>query len=272
LFQGAAIDIVGIIGDDPGGNGWVFGNSATANHVLVRRPEVTSPNTDWNIVSGQWISYSPTDFSHLGSHAANDCGNVAIAVVGFTTDVQTVAEINSTIVTVTIHTENVQSSFQLIVNASGTATANSDFSAGFPLSFTVPTGTNDLTFSIVINGDAITEGDETIILDLSASANVYFNIPTQTITITENVGLSEQVIDGMVVYPNPASTLLNIKTTYALMSIQCMDMSGRVVYSYQPNGHQTQVSLPIEKISAGSYFVQVQTENGISRVPLQVIK
>jgi Lamin Tail Domain/Secretion system C-terminal sorting domain/Calx-beta domain len=272
LFQGTAIDIVGVIGVDPGGNGWVFGNSSTANHVLVRRPEVTSPNTDWNIVSGQWISYTPTDFTHLGSHTANDCGNVPVAVVGFTTDAQTVAEINGTVVTVTIHTENVQSSFQLVVNASGTATANSDFSAGFPLSFTVPTGTNDLTFSIVINGDAITEGDETIVLDLSANANVYFNIPTQTITITENVGVREQIAEGMAVYPNPASTSVTIKATHALKSIQCMDMSGRVVYTYQPNGHQTQVTLPIDQISAGSYFVQVQTENGISRVPLQVVK
>jgi len=272
LFQGSAIDIIGVIGEDPGGNGWVFGNSSTANHVLVRRPEVTSPNTDWNIVSGQWISYTPTDFSHLGNHSANDCGNVPIAVVGFTTDAQTVAEINGTIVTVTIHTENVQSSFILIVNATGTATANSDFSAGFPLSFTVPTGNNDLTFSIILNGDALTEGDETIVLDLSAGANVYFNVPTQVITITENVRMDEQTANDIAVYPNPASTHLNIKSPFALISVQCMDMSGRPVFIYQPSGHQTQMNLPIEQLSSGCFFLEVLTDKGISRVLFQVVK
>jgi len=272
LFQGNAIDVVGVIGDDPGGNGWAFGNSSTANHVLVRRPEVTSPDTDWNIVSGQWISFDATDFSHLGSHAGNDCGNVPLAVVGFTTDAQLIPEINATVVTVTIHTENVQSSFQLIVNATGTATANQDFSAGFPISFTVPVGTNDLSFSIVILGDALVEGDETIVLDMTANANVYFTIPTQTITITENVGTAELVEQSMQVYPNPANSYVNIQSKHSINSVQCIDMSGRVVESKKMNTHTTQVNWSLESIAAGSYFFIIETPAGISRVPVNVIK
>jgi hypothetical protein len=272
LFQGNAIDVVGVIGDDPGGNGWAFGNSSTANHVLVRRPEVTSPDTDWNIVSGQWISFDATDFSHLGSHAGNDCGNVPLAVVGFTTDAQLIPEINATVVTVTIHTENVQSSFQLIVNATGTATANQDFSAGFPISFTVPVGTNDLSFSIVILGDALVEGDETIVLDMTANANVYFTIPTQTITITENVGTAELVEQSMQVYPNPANSYVNIQSKHSISSVQCIDMSGRVVESKKMNSHTTQVNWSLESIAAGSYFFIIETPAGISRVPVNVLK
>jgi hypothetical protein len=272
MFQNSAIDVVGEIGVDPGGAGWVFGNSSTANHALVRRPEVTSPNTDWNIVSGQWITFEPTDYTHLGSHDANDCGNVPVAVVGFTTSTQIVPEINSTIVTITIHTENVQSSFQLIVNAAGTASAGSDYSAGFPLSFTVPEGTNDLTFSIVILGDALIEGDETIQLDLSANANVYFTIPTQIITITENVGLNQLAVSGFMIYPNPASTQLNILAQSSIQRVQCLDLSGRVVQSIDVAGNPKQFLWDVSSLSNGSYIISIVTENELMRIPVQVMK
>jgi hypothetical protein len=271
-FQGTAVDVIGVIGDDPGGNGWEFGNSSTANHAIVRRPEITSPNTDWAIVSGQWISYEPTDYSHLGSHIGNDCGNVPIAVVGFTTETQLVQEIDATIVTVTIHAENVQNSFQLIVDASGTATSGIDYSAGFPISFTVPTGTNDLSFSIVILGDANTEGDETIVLDMTANANVYFTIPTQTITITENVSVTSIDRAGIQVYPNPASSHINFQTASSIRSIECTDMSGRIVQSRHYTEFSKQVNWSLETLSAGSYFFTIDTEQGKSRVRVQIVK
>ncbi len=272
LYQGNAIDVIGVIGDDPGGNGWAFGNSSTANHVLVRRPEITAPDTDWNIVSGQWISYEPTDYSHLGSHTGNDCGNVPIAVVGFTTDTQLIPEVNATVVTVTIHTENVQTPFQLIVNATGTATANLDFSAGFPISFTVPVGTNDLSFSIVVLGDAIVEGDETIVLDMTANANVYFTIPTQTITITENLNVERMDRPQAVIYPNPAASHLTIESNHAIQQIDCIDMSGRVVYTQTIVGNPKQLVLSVDDMAEGMYFLELHTEEGVSRLQLQVIR
>jgi hypothetical protein len=272
LFQGIAIDVIGVIGDDPGGNGWTFGNSSTANHVLVRRPEVTSPDTDWNIVSGQWISYDPSDYSHLGSHTGNDCGNAPIAVVGFTTATQLIPEIDATVVTVTIHAENVQTPFQLIVNATGTATANADFSAGFPISFTVPVGSNDLSFSIVITGDAIIEGDETIILDMTANANVFFTVPTQTITITENVGVENTSLSNVHVYPNPANDRITIRSTETLKNVQCFDMSGRLVERVTIAGNRKQFIWSVETISPGSYLLLVETETELQRIPIQIVK
>jgi len=272
LFQGVAIDVIGIVGDDPGGNGWTFGNSSTANHVLVRRPEVTSPDADWNIVSGQWISFDPTDYSHLGSHTGNDCGNSPIAVVGFTTDTQIVPEIDSTVVTVTIHAENVQTPFQLIVNATGTATANTDFSAGFPISFMVPVGTNDLSFSIVILGDAVVEGDESIILDMTANANVYFTVPTQTITITENTGVLNADESSILVYPNPANEQIVIRSSETLKAVHCLDMSGRIVEKIAIVGNHKQLFWPLTSIAAGSYLLIAETENGLQRIPIQIVK
>jgi hypothetical protein len=272
LFQGTPIDVIGFIGDDPGGNGWEFGNSTTANRVLVRRPEVTSPETDWNIVSGQWISFDPTDYTHLGSHTGNDCGNTPIAVAGFTTESQLVPEIDATIVTVTIHTENVQTPFQLIVDATGTALSNSDYSAGFPISFTVPIGSNDLSFSIVILGDALVEGDETIVLDITANANVYFTIPTQTITITENVSVAENTTEGIEVYPNPASSFISIRTDHSITFAECLDMSGRVIASKEMSGSEKLLNWSLDSTAPGSYIFLIHTTQGEKQVNVIVVK
>jgi hypothetical protein len=183
-----------------------------------------------------------------------------------------VQEIDATIVTVTIHAENVQNSFQLIVDASGTATSGIDYSAGFPISFTVPTGTNDLSFSIVILGDANTEGDETIVLDMTANANVYFTIPTQTITITENVSVTSIDRAGIQVYPNPASSHINFQTASSIRSIECTDMSGRIVQSRHYTEFSKQVNWSLETLSAGSYFFTIDIEQGKSRVRVQIVK
>jgi hypothetical protein len=124
----------------------------------------------------------------------------------------------------------------------------------------------------VIVGDALVEGDETIVLDMTANANVYFTIPTQTITITENVGTADLVEQSMNVYPNPANSYVNIQSPYSISSVQCIDMSGRVIESKKMSSHTTQVNWSLESIAAGSYFFIIETPAGISRVPVNVIK
>jgi len=69
------IDAVGTDGTDPG-SGWDVAGvaSATANHTLVRKPDVTSPNTDWASSAGidastsEWIVYDSDYWDNLGSH------------------------------------------------------------------------------------------------------------------------------------------------------------------------------------------------------------
>jgi hypothetical protein len=173
---------------------------------------------------------------------------------------------------VTIQTANVQTPFQLIVNASGTATANNDFSAGFPISFTVPVGNNDLSFSIVILGDAMIEGDETIILDMTANANVYFTVPTQTITISENVGIGNGELSTIEVYPNPATERITIRSEETLKNVQLFDMSGRIIESMALAGNRKQINRSLETFAPGSYFLLIETERGVQRIPIQIVK
>ncbi len=75
------LDKIGEIGDDPG-SGWnVAGiSNATKDHTLVRKESVLSGNIDWaasagiNTNNSEWIVLEKDDFTNLGSHTCNACG------------------------------------------------------------------------------------------------------------------------------------------------------------------------------------------------------
>ncbi|NCA84498.1 MAG: T9SS type A sorting domain-containing protein [Clostridia bacterium] len=80
------IDVIGTDGPDPG-SGWnVAGvTNATANHTLIRKADVCSPNADWASSAGtdaansEWIVMNADDYSNIGMHTAN-CGGSATPV------------------------------------------------------------------------------------------------------------------------------------------------------------------------------------------------
>jgi PKD repeat protein len=68
-FDAASIDVVGVIGVDPGTEWLVNGSSGTLNHTLVRKSTIQSPNLTWT-GSGEmeWDIYAQDDFTHLDAH------------------------------------------------------------------------------------------------------------------------------------------------------------------------------------------------------------
>ena len=77
---GLVLDIIGVVGDDPG-NGWdVAGvSNATQNHTLVRKCSVLKGDTSWansagtDPVNSQWIVLPQNDWSNLGFHNLCPC-------------------------------------------------------------------------------------------------------------------------------------------------------------------------------------------------------
>ncbi len=131
LHNNIPVDIIGVIGQDPGNSGWVFGNGSTVNHVLVRKSQFTAPSTNWAVSSGQWLVYDPGDFTHIGNHSAALCSN--IAYVGFENTAVIVDE-NIGSVFVTVNAYNVTQAFSAIVDISSESTiAGSDYTDIFPL-------------------------------------------------------------------------------------------------------------------------------------------
>ncbi len=71
--QETIIDLIGIIGNNPGSN-WTFNGTNTASHTLIRSQSSDRANTDWNQSSSQWNVLPVDDLSNLGQHVSV-CGN-----------------------------------------------------------------------------------------------------------------------------------------------------------------------------------------------------
>lgn len=77
--NGSSIDLIGIIGTDPG-SGWnVAGiSNATKDHTLIRKTSVTGPNTNWSTSAGtttvdsEWVVYdNNSNWDTIGSYDAD---------------------------------------------------------------------------------------------------------------------------------------------------------------------------------------------------------
>ncbi|MBL0329824.1 MAG: T9SS type A sorting domain-containing protein [Bacteroidetes bacterium] len=67
-----SVDIIGIIGVDPGVN-WPVGTGATSEFTLVRNIVHTNGELNWTIGATEWDVYPVNTISFLGSHTGNPC-------------------------------------------------------------------------------------------------------------------------------------------------------------------------------------------------------
>ncbi|MDY0011158.1 MAG: lamin tail domain-containing protein, partial [Candidatus Izemoplasmatales bacterium] len=66
LLNGTAIiDLIGVIGEDPGAS-WPVGTGATAEFTLVRKPAILAPNATFT--ADEWLVYPQDTFTYIGSH------------------------------------------------------------------------------------------------------------------------------------------------------------------------------------------------------------
>lgn len=72
ISTGLLVDIIGIIGVDPGTN-WPVGTGATSEFTLVRNVAVQQGTTNWAIAATQYDVYPQNTTSFLGSHTMNAC-------------------------------------------------------------------------------------------------------------------------------------------------------------------------------------------------------
>ena len=72
ISGGASLDIIGVIGEDPG-TLWDVGTGATREFTLVRNELVNEGLTNWNISSGTWDVFPQNYFDDLGSHSVLQC-------------------------------------------------------------------------------------------------------------------------------------------------------------------------------------------------------
>lgn len=79
-ISGDTIDIIGVIGVDPG-SGWTVGTGATNNNTLVRKIGVQQGQTDWAIGATEWDVFTIDMVDSLGAHTMTACNSTNIETI-----------------------------------------------------------------------------------------------------------------------------------------------------------------------------------------------
>ena len=88
-------------------------------------------------------------------------------------------------------------------------------------------------------------------------------------------GISNEVISGMKIYPNPASDAVNVtfsseESSNAVLSI--MNLMGQMVYTTNVSIQEgyNMVNVPVNQLRAGIYMVNIKSNKGTSTQKLIV--
>lgn len=175
--NGINIDVIGQIGSDPGSE-WGSGVTSTADNTLRRNANVCAGDPDGSNAfdpSIEWDGFAQNTFDGLGAHTATcdstlnltvsdvsaNEGNSGTTSFDFTVSLSAPAGVGG----VTFD----------IATADNTATvADNDYVAKSLTAQTIPAGSSSYTFSVLVNGDATEETDESFFVNLTSvtGANV----------------------------------------------------------------------------------------------------
>ncbi|MEE1897876.1 BspA family leucine-rich repeat surface protein [Flavobacterium rakeshii] len=104
---------------------------------------------------------------------------------------------------------------------------------------------------------------------ITGTAGIYFDYNLPIITnsanteVIELLGLNDFSLNSITVYPNPAKSILNIQTdgNTIIENINIYNIEGREILNVK---EQTE-SINIQNLSEGVYFMNIQTNKGISK-------
>ncbi len=118
-------------------------------------------------------------------------------------------------------------------------------------------------------------GQSEVFVKYVGTSNYGNNLYIDNINISSATSLSENELVSLNVYPNPASTEVNVsfEAKNANYSVKLIDLQGRVIANQNlTNLNGTQViSLPTSTVAKGSYVVSI-TSNGVTSTKSVVIK
>jgi hypothetical protein len=95
---------------------------------------------------------------------------------------------------------------------------------------------------------------------------------SDTVTITfPAVGIPEVSGGSIMIYPNPANDVVNVKSDFNISRIEVLNFIGQTVYS-ENTVNSKLVKVNTSSLQAGVYFVKVTTSKGIRTVKITVVR
>lgn len=100
------------------------------------------------------------------------------------------------------------------------------------------------------------------------TAEIYFdfNFPiitnTETVTVMSTASIGETTDSSIKLFPNPASSFINLTAANRLESASIMDIKGRMLSQTNFTGNATEQPISLENLSSGIYFLIIKSEVG----------
>jgi predicted extracellular nuclease len=183
----AVIDVIGVIGFDPGTE-WGTGLVSSADNTLQRKAAVCAGDTnsaDAFDPSVEWDGFASDTFSGLGSHSAS-CGTPPATAVSVAASDASAAEAGPDSGDFTISRSGATTN-ALAVSYSLSGASAADYTPALTGSATIPAGEASVVLSITPVDDSEVEGSETLTLTLGDGADYDLGSPASAgITIADN--------------------------------------------------------------------------------------
>lgn len=127
-----------------------------------------------------------------------------------------------------------------------------------PMSGTIAPDGNEV-LDVTFNSTGLTYGvyEGTIRILNNDPVNPQLDVPCM---LSISVGINELDKVAVMVYPNPAESVLNILSNDRIVKVTVMSFNGKVVFTGNDK------TIDVSKLASGVYFVQTQTSKGISNI------
>jgi hypothetical protein len=111
---------------------------------------------------------------------------------------------------------------------------------------------------------------------IAANAQIFFdfNAPITTNTVTtqiQSLGVNENTDGAFVMYPNPASEILNVKVSSSVLDISVYDVLGKQVFKDRATANEGTAAIDVSSLSPGLYLIRMESD-GKTAVKKLVVK
>lgn len=263
---GDTIDIIGMIGVDPG-TSWTVPGGTTADHTLVRTMETQEGTLDWSTGSQQWTSYIQNDFSHLGNHEILTCP-AASPEISLSVDSSSIQEgAGSFHLKISILNPNSAATSGDLKVTGGNATQGSDYlftdqTITFPANAFEP-----IEIAVALVNDGLVEPDESVEITLQNPTNgATIGAELVVVKIIDDDALSGAALPDprVEVFPNPVKEVLFVDGGMTLQRVEVENLHGTRVLDRSTDGKQ-RIELPFYEMAAGIYVLTMYCNDQIVR-------
>jgi hypothetical protein len=104
----------------------------------------------------------------------------------------------------------------------------------------------------------------------SADNSILCESPSDTILVTfPAVGINELNNGQIMIYPNPATEVISVKSNFTITRIDVMNFVGQTIYTNSDVAMKT-AKINVVTFKSGVYFVKVSTSEGVRTVKITV--